>query len=305
MANYIKYTEFKKNRPIASVMRDYADKNSGKVVDSRMELQRRFAYQDWPVQKKILSLFLRSGKNDRAWAYSRLLQLWDKDFEEEIIGLWEAHHEEKCAWVVIRHCPTEYVEREVEALSSGRNYYYICKRLRNSINQIDRSRLSDSDYLDLLVEMGGSIDIQDALDIMYKLVHDRCTHPMDNEDIPSIKNGDVMTMVDFPHIRKALDSLYLMGCRDVANAFEAWNLNVRERICKSPEFNELQAKGLNASDYRIRAVSLCFIYSYLSLDDKYKMASDPTIEQMEMPVSYYRIATESELNLMRNRLTSK
>lgn len=64
-----------RHRPIATVIKNYLDKKSGKVTESRNEIQRRFFGLDWKDQKRIMSAFLDSGKADRDWAYSRLLDL--------------------------------------------------------------------------------------------------------------------------------------------------------------------------------------------------------------------------------------
>ena len=99
-----------RNNPIATVIKNYVNKKSGKVTDSRNEIQRRFFGLDWKDQKKIMAAFLDSGISDRDWAYSRLLDLWDASFEPQVLKLWETYHEEKCAWVIIRHFPKEFIK---------------------------------------------------------------------------------------------------------------------------------------------------------------------------------------------------
>lgn len=66
------YRSKPRNNPIATVIKNYLDKKSGKVTESRKEIQRRFFGLDWKDQKKIMSAFLDAGKSDRDWAYSRL-----------------------------------------------------------------------------------------------------------------------------------------------------------------------------------------------------------------------------------------
>ena len=66
-----------RNTPIVTLIKNYCDKKSGKVAESRKEIQWRFKALDWKYQKKILSAFLDAGKLDRNWAYSELLDLWD------------------------------------------------------------------------------------------------------------------------------------------------------------------------------------------------------------------------------------
>ena len=74
----------RRNTPIATLIKDYINKKSGKVSDSRKEILWRFKYLDWKDQKKIILAFLDSGKTDRQWAYSTMLDYWDKSFEPKV-----------------------------------------------------------------------------------------------------------------------------------------------------------------------------------------------------------------------------
>lgn len=65
------YQKRKHNTPIATAIKNYLDKDGGKVTVSRNEIERRFNALDWRYQKQILFAFLQSGKTDRLWAYNR------------------------------------------------------------------------------------------------------------------------------------------------------------------------------------------------------------------------------------------
>lgn len=49
-----------RNNPIATVIKNYTNKKSGKVKDARNEIQRRFFGLDWKDQKRIMAAFLDS-----------------------------------------------------------------------------------------------------------------------------------------------------------------------------------------------------------------------------------------------------
>ena len=53
----MKSKERKRNTPIATLIKNYINKKSGKVPESRKEIQRRFDYLDWKDQKKIMQAF--------------------------------------------------------------------------------------------------------------------------------------------------------------------------------------------------------------------------------------------------------
>ena len=117
----------KRNRPIATLIKWYSDKESGKVVEARKEIQHRFDYLDWNVQKKILMAFLDAGQSDRQWAYRKIYRQWDKCFLEPIRTLWEEHHENTCVWSVVKYFPMEDVTHGIYGLAEES-----CKILRRS-----------------------------------------------------------------------------------------------------------------------------------------------------------------------------
>ena len=191
-----------RNRPIATVIKDYVNKKSGKVTDARNEIQRRFFGLDWKDQKKIMAAFLDAGISDRNWAYSRLLDLWDVSFEPKVLELWNTYHEEKCGWVIIRHFPKEFISKHVNSFNEGRDYYFICRRLAaDSDFVIDKERLSKTDYLMALshadrhigdeehhsVEIKNKADMQvicEALQKKHPVLQTRLTVPQKRHPVP-------------------------------------------------------------------------------------------------------------------------
>lgn len=141
------YHTKKHNMPIATVIKGYMDKSGGKVSASRKEIERRFYALDWKYQKQILFAFLRSGKSDREWAYSKLYTVWDKCFIPALQELWEKYHEKELALLVIRFFPTDYLKKEYKNLSEGRNYYFLYQRLCDDKDFVlDRTRLNESRF---------------------------------------------------------------------------------------------------------------------------------------------------------------
>ena len=56
------------------------------------------------------------------------------------------------SWVVIRYLPIDYIKANMDALSAGRNYFFICKKLLDDDEfQVDRNRLYESDRLSLMI----------------------------------------------------------------------------------------------------------------------------------------------------------
>ena len=87
----MRYKRKKRNAPIATLIKNYTNKKSGKVSESREEIKWRFNWLDWKDQKRIIAAFLESGKSDREWAYGKVLDYWDDSFLPKVKELWHVH----------------------------------------------------------------------------------------------------------------------------------------------------------------------------------------------------------------------
>jgi hypothetical protein len=76
----MRYKRKKRNAPIATLIKNYINKKSGKVSESREEIKWRFNWLDWKDQKRILTAFLDSGRSDREWAYGKVFDYLDESF---------------------------------------------------------------------------------------------------------------------------------------------------------------------------------------------------------------------------------
>ena len=287
-------TKIKRNAPIALLIKDFANKKSGKVSESRVEIKRRFEFLDWKDQKKIMQLFLDSGKVDREWAYSMLIDHWDKSFEKKIKALWEEWHEVKCSWIIQRYFPVKFLVDHFDEFTGDRDYYFLCLRLaENKEFIIDKSKLSKTDYLSVIYHTGRNIEGNEAEQILYEVVHDTC---LDCEPwsavnkYKDVQKGEIMGPSLFQNVALVLYYLRKLEHTDVIDAFWSWNEHVQGEIFKSPEFKKIQLHKIDDTMYKYEMIKLARKYSYLSLDDKYKKETDPTIEEMLRPKYYYIIA---------------
>lgn len=267
-----------RNNPIATVIKKYMNKKSGKVTDSRKEIQRRFFGLDWKDQKKIMAAFLDSGISDRDWAYSRLLDLWDASFEEKVQELWEAYHEEKCAWVIIRHFSKEYLQKHIDQFNEGRDYYFICRRLaEDSGFVIDKNKLSKTDYLMALSHADSHIADEEATDTLYEIIKDIAFHwspsmELSKDYMPHRR--EVMKASDFANVSIALYYIEKMGNDDVLTAFRTWENNVQGIVRDSEEYKALNCKSISDYDYKDELATIVQNHLYYALPEKYKTMTD-------------------------------
>ena len=286
------YKEKKRNTPIATLIKNYVNKKSGKVADSRGEIQTRFDYLDWKDQKKIISAFLESGKTDRQWAYSKMLNYWDKSFEPKVKELWEQLHEDKCSWVVIRHFPLKYLSQNIDKFTEDRDYYFICLRLAEDKSfVIDKDRLSLTDYLAVLHHTGRSITDEEAKDIPYRIVYRLCVEGFPGygelDRFADTSRGTIISPINFQEVSLANYYLKKLNCTHVVWQFEEWNTEVQKAIFDSSEFRAISNADLDDYDYRLGRIRIARKYAYLALDDKYKKPSDSDIEEVLQPKEWF------------------
>ena len=299
----------KRNTPVVTLIKNYINKKSGKVAESREEIQRRFDYLDWKEQKKIIRAFLDSGKTDRQWAYSKAIDYWDKSFEPQIKKLWEQHHEEKCSWAVIRHFPIEYLNQNIDIFTGNRDYYFICLRLAEDKDfVIDREKLSKTDYLAVLYHTRRDIETADAENLLYEIVHDICLDcdPLFALDrFADSSKGNIISPKSFQSVSLALYYLRKMGHVHLTWLFDEWNEKVLKAIFDSTDFKEVSVYEISDSEYRFRMIKIARKYAYLSLDDKYKKDTDPSIEEMLKPKEWYSIVQDEEWGKIKARQQTK
>lgn len=291
----MKNISHKRNTPIATLIKNYINKKSGKVAESREEIQRRFDFLDWKDQKKIILAFLESGKTDRQWGYSKALDNWDKSFEPKIKELWEQFHEEKCSWSVIRYFPIEYLSKNIDRFTEDRDYYFICLRLAEDKDfVIDKNKLSNTDYLAVLYHTGRSINANEAERLLYDNVHDiclSCDPPFDLDRYAETGKGSIISPISFKAVSLAIYYIRKLGLPYIVGQFNAWNEKVQEAIFNSPEFKAISIFDIDEYEYRRRMINIARKYGYLALEEKYKKESDPSIEDMLKPKEWYSIVT--------------
>lgn len=281
----MKFKKPKRNTPIVTLIRNYVNKKSGKVSVSREEIKWRFDHLDWKDQKKILAAFLESGISDREWAYSKMLDNWDDSFQPKVKELWETDHEYKCSWSVIRHFPLEYIMEHIDEFTDERDYYFICLRMAKDKNYvIDRTKLSDRDYLAVLWHTGRTISDDEARDTLFCIIHDCCLADSFMPRLENVGEGrydKVITPANYREVNLAIYYLLKLDKDHIVQQFEQWNEQVEDAIYNSSEFKSIDRNDFFLDyEYDRRRVEIANLYTFQALDEKYKLPSDPTVEQM-------------------------
>lgn len=162
-----------RNASIASLMKLYSTRRSGRKEAARREIQLRFNYLDYSVQKKILWLFLDGSKQDRMFCFKQLKHSWNRVFEPKIVELWEMYREPECAELLVKYGNIDYVRHHQEDMAQDAGYYLVCKRLalEDRSYVIERDRLEGPEaYVRLLYETERTIGADEAMSVLWRVI---------------------------------------------------------------------------------------------------------------------------------------
>ena len=282
----------KTNTSIATLIKNFSNKRSRKVRESRAELLKRYNYLEKSDQKKVIRAFLLSGSRDRQWAYDELLVNWDDSFESLVEEIWVQYHEIICSWVIINHFPIDYIIKNIDSFKGKRDYFFICKRLAIDENVIvDRTRLSNIDYLALLYHTGRTLDLIEARDLLYTIVHDICLEPIRSIYLDKYafrhnilnepSKGEIVCPNQFQVVSMALYYLKKLNLDEIVDEFNIWNQTVKRMILDSFELKNINQKILQLTDfqYETQIMLIARKYTYIALADNYKVLDRPIKKQ--------------------------
>ena len=276
-----------KPTPINTLLKWYTERRKGKVVEARREIQRRFDYLDWKDQKKIIIAFLNSCMTDRTWIYKRLYYHWDDSLLPYLLDtIAKSPADINLLSGVIPYVPLDFIEEHYKELSAGVGYYYICRRyIHDKVPfELEESYLLPHEFLQLLIEMGSSIDEQKAMDILFNILHKYATgynfsimemqSYIETNPRHVVPKGKPFTAMDFRYIFILCRRLEDLGKDQVLQDFEEWNETLAAAINDSPEFKELNKATIPDDEYESKRLKIAKQYIYKLMPDKYKSAED-------------------------------
>lgn len=203
------------NTPLKTVLGDLKSEKRKTENLALKELRRRFVGLDKKEQVLVLMCHLRRERSYRAWAYSRLLDLWDDVFEPVIIDLWNAFHEERCAWPIVRHFPISFILEHKEELSIGRNRPFVVRRLcEDKSYEIDNNSLDPYEYLWVMSSTGRLISANELWSLLVKVTKDICEKKYTADYV----NGETFS----EKLNKMLYHIDKMGMTSVADRYRNW-----------------------------------------------------------------------------------
>ena len=266
------------NQPIRGLLRDFEDKKSGKVVESRREIRRRFDYLDRPQQVRFLKACFQSCKSDREWAYEEVTAHWDPKFRDIISDLWHEFHEGGARRCIVKHFPIEFVAQEIESLDNKDTYYDLCLRLcYYGKFSIDKNRLTPLQVLSLYVKTGYEASDAEIIAQLYRLLINVATD--DYLLFEKIDRNAKPRCEDFSPCRKASYFIMEMQRYSILGQWKSWNIHLQHMLESSNEYHTIKTSPVSDCEYREQMSSLFkkYMIEYLPKDGAYDLDKIETI----------------------------
>lgn len=266
------------NQPIRRLLRDFEDKKSGKVVESRREIRRRFDYLDRPQQVRFLKACFQSCKSDREWAYEEVTAHWDPKFRDIISDLWHEFHEGGARRCIVKHFPIEFVAQEIESLDNKETYYDLCLRLCcYGKFSIDKNRLTPLQVLSLYVKTGYEASDAEIIAQLYRLLINVATD--DYLLFEKIDRNVKPRCEDFSPCRKASYFIMEMQRYSILGQWKSWNIHLQHMLDSSNEYHTIKTSPISDYEYREQMSSLFkkYMIEYLPKDGAYDLDKIETI----------------------------
>lgn len=300
----------KHNTPIATVIKNYLDKKGGKVTKARDEIKNRFFALDWRYQKKILAAFLCSCKSDREWASRQMFTHWDDSFIPIVREMWEEYHEVPLSWVVIRYLPTDYIKENMDVLSAGRNYFFICKRLiDDSEFHVDIERLYESDYLSLLIQKKCMISPVMVWELFYIQIRKICLGEykvrINDLTLYSERGTTIISIFNCSIVRSMLFTIDRdLHMFELYKQLNKWIDEVSEDVMKSREWFLINNIDLPYNIPEKMGLILMRKYCYEHLDTPFKLKGE-TVDTKELDEFLEKLEVVASVGETKQELTAK
>ena len=215
-----KYNVYIKNESISNLLKRFENKKSKRVGESRKEILRRYPYQDYTVQKKIIKTFLSSNSvADREWAAIEADRRWDKSFVDPIKSAYEKKATEKVAITYIRNLPIEDVKAKEESLVMLSRTEFCIRMKDNADHYIHKYDLSIFEYLYVKARIGKKPDLTD---IQVERRFFRHIYIFAQKALMQV-DGDYNSITQIPWLRRTVWALGELGYRDLVMKFLEFN----------------------------------------------------------------------------------
>lgn len=214
-----KYVTHRPNYPIEEVLDDYVSHRTGKVVEAKRQLKKRFDGLDHDMQERVMmALMEHGGLAERNLVYEKLCDedFWTDDYIPFIEQWWEEFHDGRMARVIVKYCPREYLLAHMEELEGRCNYATLC--IRTGIEPKEE-KLYPRTYLYVLKTIGGQMGFHLGRRMVLKHIREFLYEEGEGRPVCSI--------YEIPYVRRMLSYLGEMGLAEDILALDAFDKRMR------------------------------------------------------------------------------
>lgn len=241
-----------RNESVEELLALYTNRKSGKVVDARKKLQKRYMHFSYDDQILVMRTMLKGGKIDRDWCYNTLRKRWTDEIIDDLMAVWHKHKEERCGWLITLNSSVDVIIQNIEDLDYESNYYNLCKRLvSQDWFHIDREKLrnscmDDSKYLWIISQSKEWLTEDEALDVLYHwiaqvlqrmnpdiVIQNKSDKPNHVSDfLPDYGEAYNLTMLNYRMVRNMLTSMCAMGMEKAVERFIEHDKHICSEFCR-------------------------------------------------------------------------
>ena len=207
------------NYPIEEVLDDYVNHRTGKVLEAKRQLKKRFDGLDHDKQEAVMWAFMgHGGLAERNFIYDKLYgdEFWMDDYIPLIQEWWKVFQDSKLANVIVKYCPREYILEHLEELEGLCNYATLC--IRTGL-QPKEEKLNPRTYLYVLKTTGGQLGFHQGRRMVLKHVREYLYEEGEGSPVCSI--------YDIPYVKRMMAYLGEMGLVDDIMALDNFDKRMR------------------------------------------------------------------------------
>ena len=207
------------NYPIEEVLDDYVNHRTGKVVEARRQLKKRFDGLDHDLQEKVMMALMEHGSlTERNFVYDKLYgeDFWTDAYIPLIQQWWEEFYDNRLAKVIVKYCSREYILDHLEELEGLCNYATLC--LRTGLPPKE-DKLNPRTYLYVLKTIGGQMAFHEGRRMVLKHIRDYLYEEGEGNPVCSI--------YEIPYVRRMLAYLGEMGLEEDIIALDDFDKKLR------------------------------------------------------------------------------
>ncbi len=207
------------NYPIKEVLDDYVNHRTGKVVEAKRQLKKRFDGLDHDMQEKVMMALMENGNlTERNFICDKLYgeEFWKDDYIPLIQKWWEEFHDARMAKVIVKYCSREYILEHLEELEGLCNHATLC--IRTGL-QPKEEKLYPRTYLYVLKTIGGQMGFHEGRRIVFKHIREYLYEEGEGHPVCSI--------YDIPYVKRMMAYLGEMGLVDEIMALDSFDKQMR------------------------------------------------------------------------------